>query len=710
MFERVKNLLGIQPVKRDYSNEGAVATLMSKWTQGDSPRVDASNMATYLGKYADQAWIYSCIKVIQTKAAGVPLNVYKRIGDEDVEQKDHPLKKLLDGANPFMSGYDLREATHGFVELVGNSYWLKDKVVNGIPNELYPLNPKCIKIKADKSMFITGYEYQLVPGMTQQTFKPEEILHFKTWNPLDPFYGLAPICAARDSSDMMMFSDQYNKAFFRNGAEPGGYLTSEQGLEEDEKKRITSIWNKLHRGARKAFGVAILDGGLKFTSSSTSHKDMMFGELKRMTREDVLTVFNMPPIMVGVFDEANYSNAQEQRKIFWVDCIIPRLRKIEGVINERLAPDYGDVFVKHDLSGIEDLAEDAGERARTDSYNVTAGIQTVNEIRKLKNLPDVPWGDTWYAPMGLAPVVLPGEEPAPEPTPAPPAPGEPEGDEPVAPKGKQKDAAPEPEPVVDENVVRRDAIWQKYKGLTETHEKKWAPVMRSNFNEQEREVIHNLRDSDWQKTVNQNRLDKMRNVKISLDVILFDRVKARTTFRKDGHRLMKDTVQASGDKEVKDYGLGIDFNVNNPEVTAWINSKAFKFAEEINRTTEDSLRAELTEAIANGETLTQVEERVARVFDIARGSRTAMIARTEVISASNEGAVASYKQSGLVDKTEWITSRDNRVRDEHQIDGEQVDLGHKFSNGLEYPGDPSGEPGNVINCRCTVAPIVKKGE
>lgn len=87
-----------------------------------------------------------------------------------------------------------------------------------------------------------------------------------------------------------------------------------------------------------------------------------------------------------------------------------------------------------------------------------------------------------------------------------------------------------------------------------------------------------------------------------------------------------------------------------------------------------------------------------------------MIARTEVISASNEGAMASYKQSGVVEASEWVTSRDNRVRDEHQIDGETVELGAVFSNGLEYPGDPHGEPGNVINCRCTIAPVTKKAD
>jgi hypothetical protein len=472
------------------------------------------------------------------------------------------------------------------------------------------------------------------------------------------------------------------------------------------------MWKKQHQGVRKASSFAIIEGGMKWNPSGSSHQDMQFGELKRMTREDVLTVFNIPPIMVGVFDEANYSNAREQRKIFWVDCVIPRLRKIESVINEKLTPLFGtDLVVMHDLSGIEDIAEDENLRSQSDARNVAAGIETINEVRVRRKLKPVPWGDAWFAPFGLTPVIgKPKEEPATQPSPAPPPIETPPPAKTLPVSVKTKETVPVEEPIaVDPNVVRRDTVWVHYKGLTENLERRWIGPMHTLFNDQEREVIDNLRASDWKKTVNQNRLDKMKNVKTSLDIILFDRSGARTIFRKTAKGLIEIVVESSANDQIDQYGLGIDFNMSNPNVTSWINSKAFKFADEINMTTEEALRSTLSEAIAAGETITQVEDRIAQVFDIDRGSRTAMIARTEVISASNEGAYESYRQSGLVDSTEWISSRDEKVRLEHQIDGETAPIGIKFPNGLLYPGDPAGEPGEVINCRCTIAPIVNKG-
>lgn len=718
----------------------SMAQIFSSLSGGDSPRMNQSNMNEYLGRFADQAWIYSCIRIIQSKGAGVPLKIYRKNGKELVELPDHELKQLLDSVNPTMNGYDLLEATHGYVELAGNAYWLLDAFVDGKPTEIYPLNPKCIKIMANKTSGVTGYAYELTPGTIEEVFQPEIIVHFKTWNPLDPFYGMAPICAARDSADTMYFSDQYNKAFFKNGAEPGGILSSDQTINEESKKQISSAWAKLHKSVRKAHSVAIMDGGLKWQPTGTTHKDMSYGELKRMSREDVLTVFNMPPIMVGVFDEANYSNAREQRRIFWVDCMIPRLRKIESVVNERLVKPWDpSLIAKFDLGGIEDLAEDVDRRARADASNVSAGIVTTNEIRKEKNLPPVAWGNTWWAPMGLAPVdPVTGEPPendaSPTPTPSNPAApsdseNEPASDaedpasDPAESKSIQSKNEPANAPDTTEVIVEdpkklfRDQVWVRYKGMTEKIEHRWSAHMRQLFTDQEREVIANVQKGDWKKHVQQNKLDKMRHIKNTLDVFLFDRTQSRTVFRKTAHSLMTYTVKEAADSEISQYDLGIDFNLTDPNVTSWINSKSFAFSERVNKTTEDALKDELTQAIQNGETITQVEDRIAGVFDIARGARTALIARTEVISASNEGAMESYKQSGVVEKTEWVSSRDGNVRHptdkqpnipNHLIDGESVFLGVKFSNGLLYPGDPSGEADNVCNCRCTIAPVTSK--
>lgn len=50
---------------------------------------------------------------------------------------------------------------------------------------------------------------------------------------------------------------------------------------------------------------------------------------------------------------------------------------------------------------------------------------------------------------------------------------------------------------------------------------------------------------------------------------------------------------------------------------------------------------------------------------------------------------------------QWDATMDANTRESHQmVDGEIRELDEKFSNGLMYPGDPSGNAAEVINCRC----------
>jgi len=697
---------------------------------GPTPRPSIHNMGDYLGRFADQAWLYACIRVIQTKGAGVPLKVYRWDAKtrKAVEVADHPLQILLDKPNPIMSGNDLREATLGFYDLSGNAYWLQNRIVDGKPLELWPLNPSRIEIKADPVKYITAYDYR-VNGKVVKTFKPEEVDHFKTWNPLDDFYGLSPIAAARDASDTMMFADRYNRAFFENSAEPGGVLTSDANVSEENAKRMLSIWESVHRSVRKAFKTAFLSNGVKYQQISSSHRDMMFPELKKMTRQDVLTVFNIPPIMVGIDEEASYNNATIQERIFWKNCMIPRLQKIDSVINARLAPKYGpDIYVAHDLAGIEALQEDEKMRAETEAIHTQAGIRTINEVRTERNLDPVAWGDTWNAPTSVMPIEQPrvtfgGLPPAPPPT------DEPEDDEQEEESNEDEDksfAPIEKESVTgtsgesgflpiktlevrdeDPGKIRRDNVWARFKTNTESIERRWIVGLRKLFSGQEREVINNVQNQ-WEKTYKQLNLNQFQGIQTKLAVFLFDRGAWRKVFQKDGRALLTLAFKEAFEDQAKENNLDVDFDLNNPRVTTWIQNKAFKFADEINQTTEDALRTQLEEAIKAGESISDVEKRIEQVFDIARGARSEMIARTEVISASNKGAVEAYEESGVVEALEWISSRDNEVRKSHQIDGDETPIGVRFKNGLFYPGDPDGPADEVINCRCTTAPVIRR--
>jgi hypothetical protein len=101
-------------------------------------------------------------------------------------------------------------------------------------------------------------------------------------------------------------------------------------------------------------------------------------------------------------------------------------------------------------------------------------------------------------------------------------------------------------------------------------------------------------------------------------------------------------------------------------------------------------------------------EKIARTIRNAESEmdlwKALRIARTEVVAASNEGVkVGAEDLPGNKEKV-WVSTFDERSRPEHmEMDGVSVAWNENFTvdgESLEFPGDPKGSPGNIINCRC----------
>ena len=122
------------------------------------------------------------------------------------------------------------------------------------------------------------------------------------------------------------------------------------------------------------------------------------------------------------------------------------------------------------------------------------------------------------------------------------------------------------------------------------------------------------------------------------------------------------------------------------------------------------MNAEVLQGILQGESMDRIAKRLSKVTGM---NETAAIrnARTMVTSAENKGRQDSYERAtadGIILAKEWIATNDSRTRHSHaELDGAIVDQDKKFDNGLMYPGDPSGRPEELWNCRCTVAAVGK---
>lgn len=117
------------------------------------------------------------------------------------------------------------------------------------------------------------------------------------------------------------------------------------------------------------------------------------------------------------------------------------------------------------------------------------------------------------------------------------------------------------------------------------------------------------------------------------------------------------------------------------------------------------VRRTLLQGMQDGESVAELSDRIRDVSDVTSG-RAERIARTEVVGASNAGAMAQMESAGLESTKEWLATNDLRTRDSHRrADGQVVDLNNNFTVGgvrMSRPHDPTGPANEVVNCRCTM--------
>lgn len=148
-----------------------------------------------------------------------------------------------------------------------------------------------------------------------------------------------------------------------------------------------------------------------------------------------------------------------------------------------------------------------------------------------------------------------------------------------------------------------------------------------------------------------------------------------------------------------------------PLVIDWINKVSLSKAQQISRTTREQLRNILARGQQEGQGTGAIARAIREDFgDIIGRARSETIARTEMHGAANAAQYIAADSLGVAMQREWIAADDERTRDDHaEASGQTVGMDEPFEVGgeeLMQPGDPSGSPEQIINCRCTTGFIV----
>ncbi|MEX2431190.1 MAG: phage portal protein [Dehalococcoidia bacterium] len=357
--------------------------------------------------YARSADVYAAVKLRAEAVSRPPLIAYVQAGGQGAQSAlapagaDHPVQRLLDTVNPWLSTTGLLTATETYLSLWGAAFWYLERTVGersaggGPVTGIWPLRPDRVRVVRDAAKYVAGFVYSPPQSPGQETpLLPAEVVWFRYFNPLEEMAGFSPLAAARLTADMGIDALRFNREFFRNGAHPQDLVFRVHGtVTEDQADQFYAKLDQRFRGPGKSHRPIITGDGWEVERLGIDQRDMEWLAGLRWSLETVARTYGVPLPLLEDFSHATLNNVREARRLFWEKTVVPELMLLQGVINDSLLPRLGPsargVSAAFDLSVIEGLSESESERTQRHVDLVKAGILTVNEVRRERGLPDI---------------------------------------------------------------------------------------------------------------------------------------------------------------------------------------------------------------------------------------------------------------------------------------------------------------------------------
>ena len=676
---------------------------------------DAGTREIFEKPYTKSGLVYVCISTTARAISQAPIIVMQKVGKSKKERhgyfyhlsdkfkvlssnskkdyiwepvpENNPWQKLFDSPNPILESRLFIESIIGYWLLDGNVWIYGFPIAGKIPQGLWIIRLNNMEKDIDNrtgQLLKWNYKPRGEVSIPLDPWK-DCLAQIKFWNPDDPYIGQKPLKAGKMELQSDYKAAKYNENFFDEGAQFGGIISSESKIDKTVQERLEQEVRSRHEGYTKAHRFMILQGGLKFEQVGVTQKDMEFLDLRKYSRETLLQIFGMKKAIISVTDDLNYATAMEQKRDWWESTLIPLMNGITSSLDSGLLKNDPNLWITFDLSGIQALKEDLQKKVDVASKLWSIGF-TANEINEKLELgfDAQPWRDKWYAPMNLIPVN----------------------------GGSQEESTPIISEIVDKTkqipyegqLIEKKIDIQDHINLI--HEANWKSFITSIT------PLENILDAKVRNVFYRMRKKALKLLyqKSITDIGAEEFADEQKLIESYSRPVFEDAVKAGGNSVLSELGIVGSFDLLDPGIIAFLQIKPLKIKGTVD-TVKKQIREQLQKGTELGESIDKIADRIRGVFNVANG-RARTIARTEIVGASNFGRHSQMMTSNVKMK-EWFTALDERVRQDHvAMHGTRIKIDELFlmpdGSMLKYPGDWTGAPAQIINCRCISVAVIEE--
>lgn len=622
--------------------------------------------------------VYTCVRAISQEVGNIEIKLKKN----EKELKSHWLLDLLSNPNPTLrlSTYSLFEMTQTYIELADEAFWYMAKGnETGKPKLIFLLRPDKMTVVPASDGSIKGYVLRKDNG-DKIPFDLNEIVHFKTPNPLNQYRGYGVTRASRDFIQTDEYASKWVRNSFYNNARPSALISLKGNISDNEFDKLKKNWKKQYGGVSNASKTAFIKGAdLDYQELSLGLDKVAIKEIKNMTRDDVMFMFRVSKPMLGILEDVNLASARSANYAFMARVIKPKMEMLADTLQQYIYEEQIDVDFENPVEA------DKVEQADYFSKMLNVGL-TVNEIRAEIGKPPISDGDFIYQPMNLVPVGSPIKQ---------------NTIKTVTTKTLKEKVVPKS--INDTTVNKNDSKlihWRTMIGIRNSWLKRYLYTLDKVLEAEKKEV-----------------LAKLAGKKKDIDVVVPDPIKGGETWLMT--ILPVELGLFTDEAEYASTIVGTEVVIGKAVETR-LAERISKVFGEFDSTRVETLKKSIAEGYINGESLSQIADRVSEVYKpyVKGGYQAERLARTETKLISNEGAMETYSQSQVVTGKEWYANPD-ACGFCQEMNGQVVDIENNFLDiggsvsytddkgdlqtmGINY--DSIGTADLHPNCECLLLP------
>lgn len=343
----------------------------------------------YFQMFLDIPAVRGAVNAIVNATTGSGYSI-KTIEGQDVET-DNPKVRLISQwlefpQKDFFSV--VRTITTNLI-VVDDSF--TEAVINNLEKNkfgwMYPLDSRYTRFhltKDKKEISHLTYQVGAEFGQTGTRLDPPNFVHASMNKLGSSLYGMSSLESLVNVSNLYNYTLGYNTALFEGGGVPAVTYIMKTGNERDFDRMVEMLENTK---AGKNLG---LFGDVDIHEIGISTKDMDFKGLVDHLVQMVMTVFQVPPVMMSMQGASSKETSKSEINSFGgVIRAVQRMVNniITQIIHKIWGPEYEDVrFVLKPWN-------DPESQAAIYKIYLTTAVMTPNDVRKELDLPKVEWGD-----------------------------------------------------------------------------------------------------------------------------------------------------------------------------------------------------------------------------------------------------------------------------------------------------------------------------